>query len=79
MATLGEYMGWLRSQGGESKTGITADPNRGMVPVTKLVSPDGRYVIHPGNDQFEVLSRYTIEYFDRRLRVLSPFSSVARA
>lgn len=79
MATLGEYMGWLRGQGGECRAGIAADPTRGMVPVTKLISPDGRYVIHPGSDQFEVLSRYTIEYFDRRLQMASPFVSVPRA
>lgn len=49
-----------------------------MVPVTKLVSKDG-YVVYPGNDQSEELSPYMIEYFDRRLRVISPFRSVPRA
>jgi hypothetical protein len=72
-------MYWLRSQGGECRTGIGADSSRGMVPVTKLISPDGLYVIHPGNNQSEVLSRFTIEYFDRRLQMISPFASTLRA
>lgn len=79
MATLGEYMAWLRSVNGTCRTGIAADHNRGMVPVTKLIGPEGQHVIYPSGDQSEVLSRFTIEYFDRRLRVLSPFASVIRA
>lgn len=69
-------MRWLRSQGGECRSGIAADHVRGMVPVTKLVTSGGRHVIHPGNDQNEELSPLTIAYFDRRLEVCSPFPSV---
>jgi hypothetical protein len=72
-------MRWLHSQGGECKTGIGADPVIGMVPVTKLVGPDGRFVVWPGNDQYEILASYTIEYLDTRLGVLSPFASVKRS
>jgi len=72
-------MQWLRSIGGESRTGIRADHEVGMVPVTKLVSPSGRFVIWNGNDQSEELSTYMVEYFDRRLQVLSPFASRPRA
>lgn len=80
MATLGEYMQWLRGEGGTCRTGIGANPDIGMVPVTKLISPDGtRYVIHSGNDQDEELSPLIIDYFDRRLGVLSPFASVLRS
>jgi hypothetical protein len=80
MAALGHYITWLRSQGGQCRSGIGADPEIGMVPVTKLISPDGtRHVIHPSGDQAEELSTYTIEYFDRRLGVLSPFRGVPRA
>lgn len=79
MATLGEYMYWLKNDGGECRPGIAADEQIGMVPVTKLVAKNGKYVIHPGNDQSEVLSSFTIEYFDRRLEVISPFHSVKRS
>jgi len=80
MATLGQYMFWLKSVGGNYRSGIGADPDVGMVPVTKLISPDGRHhVIHPGNDRGEELSPYIVEYFDRRLQLVSPFRSVPRA
>lgn len=80
MATLGDYMRWLRDEGGRCQNGIQADESIGMVPVIKLVSPDGsKWVIHPGNDQGELLSWMMVEYFDRRLGVLSPFRSVPRA
>lgn len=79
MVTLGEYMYWLRSIGGQCKSGIGADHTRGMVPVTKLVGPSGKHVIYPGNDQSEVLSKHMIERMDRRLEVASPFPSIPRA
>ena len=80
MATLGQYMSWLKSIGGTYRSGIGADTARGMVPVVKLISPDGRrHVIHPGNDQSEELSPYMVEYFDRRPQLISPFKSVPRA
>lgn len=72
-------MSWLRGEGGHCQSGIAADEVRGMVPVTKMISPSGKRVIHPGNDQSEVLSPLIIEYFDRRLGVLSPFKSIPRA
>ena len=78
MTTLGEYMHWLRGTGGSCRTGIGPDPDIGMVPVTKLTAPNGLYVIHPGDNQYEVLSTFTIERYDRRLKVLSPFRSVPR-
>lgn len=76
MATLGDYMRWLRSEGGECRSGIAADHQVGMVPVTKLVAANGRHVIHPGNDQYEELSPLTVSYFDRRLQIASPFASI---
>jgi len=79
MPTLGAYMRWLESIGGKYRSGMQADQQRGMVPVTKLIGPDGRHVIVPGNDQSEVLSTYYVEYLDRRLGVLSPFRSVPRS
>ena len=79
MATLGDYMAWIRGIGGKCQTGIASDPTIGMVPVTKIVAPGGRHVIHAGNNQSERLSLYTIEMFDRRLQVISPFRSVPRA
>jgi hypothetical protein len=79
VATLGQYMSWLKSIGGSHRSGIAADPAVGMVPVVKLISPNGRHVVHPGNDQSEELSPYMVEYFDRRLQVISPFRSVPRA
>jgi len=72
-------MRWLRSIGGQCKTGIQADEVRGMVPVTKLVAPNGRHVIYSGNDQNEELSSYIVERFDSRLQVASPFPSVKRS
>jgi len=72
-------MRWIKSIGGECRTGIGADHTRGMVPVTKLIAPNGRHVIYPGNDQNEVLARHIIERFDNRLLVVSPFPSVERS
>jgi len=79
MPTLGDYMRWLRDNGGECRSGIGADEEVGMVPVTKLIASDGRSVIHYGNDQGEVLSESMVDYFDRRLGVISPFRSIPRA
>lgn len=79
MATLGEYMHWLRDQGGECRSGIGADPERGMVPVVKMIAPNGRWVVHPGGDQGEVLAASIVDFYDRRLQMLSPFQSVPRA
>jgi hypothetical protein len=79
LATLADYMHWLESEGGHCQKGIQADDDIGMVPVIKLVAANGRYVIHAGDDQSETLSLMTIEYFDRRLQVISPFRSVPRA
>jgi hypothetical protein len=80
MTTLGNYIHWLCSEGGQSRSGIGADEVVGMVPITKLISPDGsKYVIYSSGDQSEILSSHTIEYFDRRLGVVSPFRSVPRA
>jgi hypothetical protein len=73
-------MRWLRDQGGRCQNGIQADESIGMVPVIKLVSPDGsKYVIHPDDNQAEQLSTLMVDYFDRRLGVLSPFRSIPRA
>jgi hypothetical protein len=72
-------MHWLKSEGGHCRSGIQADEVIGMVPVTKLVAANGRHVIHAGADQNEQLSLVTVEYFDRRLQVISPFRSVPRA
>lgn len=78
VATLGEYMAWLRKIDGNCKSGIGADPVIGMVPITKLIAPNGKHVIFPSADQSEELSTYMIEQLDRRLGVLSPFRSVQR-
>ena len=79
MATLCEYMHWLRGQGGECRSGIGADPDRGMVPVIKLIAPSGRSVVHPGGDQGEILTPSIVDFYDRRLQMLSPFRSIPRA
>ena len=72
-------MQWLMDEGGTCRQGIGADPEIGMVPVTKLISSDGnRHVIHGAADQSEELSPLTIDYFDRRLGMVSPFRSVLR-
>jgi hypothetical protein len=74
MTTLAEYMRWLRSQGGNCKNGIGPDEKRGMVPVIKMVSPDGqKHVIHGGDNQGEYLSPQTLNFLDRRLGLTSPF------
>jgi hypothetical protein len=69
-------MRWLKGEGGYSKSGIAADEVIGMVPVTKLVSPSGKHVIHYGGDQNEELSPLMIDYYDRRLVMASPFRSL---
>jgi hypothetical protein len=69
-------MHWLRKQGGHCKSGIAADEIIGMVPVTKLISPVGKHVIHHGGDQSEELSALMIDYYDRRLQMISPFRSL---
>ena len=55
-------MRWLQNQGDRCQSGIQADDAIGMVPVIKMIGPSGRYVIHGGNDQSEVLSPLTIEH-----------------
>jgi hypothetical protein len=75
MATLAEYMQWLRGIGGKCRTGIGADPEIGMVPVTLLEAPSGEYVIHGDDKQHAQLSQNAIDYFDRRLRLTSPWNS----
>jgi len=80
MTTIGEYMIWLRDAGGTCQSGHAADPDIGYVPVIKMISPNGeKHVIHKGNDQSEELDILTIEYFDRRLSMISPFRSFPRA
>lgn len=79
MATLGQYIAWLKSTGGTSKTGMGADPDIGMVPVTKLIAESGRHVIYPGADGEEELSPYMVDYLDRRLGVMSPFKGSTRS
>ena len=54
-----------------------ADEVRGMVPVVKLIAPDGRYVLFAG-DWNEELSLSTVDHFDRRLGMISPFRSIDR-
>lgn len=73
--TLGQYMRWLAENGGRCSTGVGADPEIGMVSVTRLVAANGRSVIHYGTDQSEPLSPSLVAYFDRRLNVMSPFRS----
>jgi len=77
--TLGEYMVWIRDNGGSCQNGMRADPEIGMVPVIKLIAHNGRHVIHPDSDQDEILSPLLIENYDRRLQVISPFRSVKRS
>jgi len=71
--TLGQYMVWIRSEGGTCSSGIGGDDAIGMVPVIKITAYNGRYVVHPSADQNEILSPSVLESYDRRLRVLSPF------
>lgn len=72
-------MHWLKSIGGHCKSGLGADEDIGMVPVIKLVAPNGKHVIVGGDGQTERLSPLMIDYLDRRLQVISPFKSVPRA
>ncbi len=73
MATLGDYMRWVESEGGHCRTGITIDPDIGMVPMVKMTMPSGRSVVFAGGDQMEPLSPSVIANFDRRLGRISPF------
>lgn len=73
MTTLGQYMRWLQSIGGECKTGIAIDEAIGMVPKIKLIAPGGKAVVVVNMDQNETLSPLLIENWDRRLDLLSPF------
>ncbi|MBA5779544.1 hypothetical protein H2509_20630 [Stappia sp. F7233] len=77
--TLGQYMAWVRDSGGYCTNGIQADHEIGMVPVIKLVADSGRYVIHPSDNQSEILEPSLIEYYDRRLGLVSPFKTTPRA
>lgn len=74
MPTLGQYMAWLRSVGGEARCGVATDIKIGMVPCTKLISPDGYSAVLAGLKQRERLSRFTVQYLDRRLRMNSPWA-----
>ena len=73
MPTLGKYMAWLRHIGGETKSGICIDNKIGMVPVIKMVTPDGKSVLVVNTPETTVLSDSTVKYYDRRLNVCSPF------
>ncbi len=77
--TVGDYMAWIKSTGGRCRTGVGQDDAIGMVPVTKIIAVSGRHVIFPGADPDEVLSPSTIENFDRRLMVISPFRGIQRS
>jgi hypothetical protein len=72
-------MNWLKGEGGNSKSGIGADEERGMVRVIKLTATNGRSVIVPGDNQYEHLTLTYIDYLDRRLQVASPFRSIMRS
>lgn len=76
--TLGAYMAWIARNGGHCQSGLGVDDAIGMVPVIKIVAASGRHVVHPSANQAEVLSPSIVEYYDRRLCVLSPFRSTER-
>lgn len=71
--TLGQYMCWLRDQGGECRTGVGLDPEIGMIPRVRLQAPNGRVAFIAGVDQHDELAPAVIGSLDRRLGILSPF------
>ena len=73
MPTLGQYMRWLQSIGGDCKSGIALDDAIGMVPKIKLIAPNGKSVVVVNMVQSDPLSPLLIENWDRRLELLSPF------
>lgn len=73
MITLGDYMSWIESIGGEATEGIGKIEDIGMVPKMVLKSPDGFKVVHKNTKREEYLPRSGIEYFNRRLQVESEF------
>lgn len=71
-------MVWIAQTGGHCQNGIGVDDEIGMVPVIKIVAANGRWVIHPSNDQSEILAPSVVENYDRRLQVVSPFKTTPR-
>lgn len=69
-------MHWLKGQGGKCRSGIGADEKIGMVSVILLEAPNGEnYLVHSNDKQNARLSQETIDYFDRRLGLKSPYGS----
>lgn len=73
MITLGEYLSWVKEQGGEVKEGHGANHEKGYVPVFVLRSPSGKEVRFIDEPHETPLPLNAIKYFNRRLGIEDNF------
>lgn len=67
--TLREFLEWARSEGCEVKQGV-----RGVVSITRIKAPNGRFAFLAGVQNGEGLMPTQISHLHRRLGMKSPFS-----
>ena len=73
--TLGEYLDWAyRFAECTVQTGFINGR-----PCKKIVAPSGRWVTIVDKHERERLAPTTVDYFDRRLGIKSPFASLPSA
>lgn len=70
--TFAHYLHWAESVGCKVQSGIEPDDEGRPIAVTRIVSPNGSWVID-ATDQREFLLPTSIWRLDRRLGIKSPF------
>jgi len=75
--TLEQYLEWLRSEGFQYKTGYIVNPTSGKsLTVIQIENSEGEPLLPiPDIEMNERLAPSTVERFDERLGVKSPFAS----
>lgn len=71
LPSLGEYIAWLKNNGGACQTGFYTRSGK-MRSTVKLIGPEG-HELPVANGHDERLSPSTVAHFDRVLKVDSPF------
>jgi hypothetical protein len=71
--TFSAYIAWAKTQGCIVQSGYSRHTAGRPVSLTKIVAPNGRWVIEVGTLGGEYLVPTTIDRLDRRLGIISPF------
>lgn len=74
--TFARYLAWATEQGCTVQTGYTVDGHGRTHTLTRIVSPNGKWVVEAGTQQSDYLVPTTIARLDRRLGLTSPFLSL---